>query len=99
MVRHIVVWHFADGFSFHQNQLNAVRVKNELEYLPNVINGIAAYEVIIDPLSTCDGDIILNSLFVDEAALKKYQAHHEHKKASEFVKKVTKDKICIDYIE
>lgn len=99
MIRHIVIWHFADGFTFHQNHFNAVKIKNDLEYLPNIIDGIISYEVIIDPLSSSDGNIILNSLFQDESALKNYQMHPEHKKVSEFVKKSTKNKVCVDYIE
>ncbi len=99
MIRHIVVWRFADGFSYHENHLNAVKIKNDLESLPKIIGGIINYEVIIDPLSTSNGDIVLNSLFSDESALKNYQAHPAHKKVSEFVRKTTKDKLCVDYIE
>lgn len=63
MVRHIIIWNFADGFTDQENKDNAKRVKEELENLINLIEGIVSIKVSTDPLPSSNGDMCLNSLF------------------------------------
>ncbi|MCL2382648.1 MAG: Dabb family protein [Oscillospiraceae bacterium] len=99
MVRHIVSWNYKQGFSDDENRENAIKVKNELESLKNLIEGIIEINVHINILSSSNRDIVLDSLFVDEEALQNYQVHPEHKRVGAFVGSVTQDRACIDYYE
>ena len=99
MVRHIVVWNYREGFSKEQNIENAREIKNDLENLINVIDGIVSIKVEIEPLPSSSADIILNSLFESAQALSNYQIHSAHKLIAEFVKTVTQNRMCIDYEE
>lgn len=99
LVRHIVIWRFKEGFSSGENRENAQRVKRELENLKSVIPGIVEIGVHIDPLSSSNMNIVLNSVFENEAALETYRTHPAHVEAGKFVRAVTQDRACIDYVE
>jgi hypothetical protein len=99
MVRHIVLWNYADGFTPEENTQNAQKMKSLLEELPGLIDGIVELKVQINPLPLSNRDIMLDSLFESEEALAAYIVHPEHKRVGEFVRSVTKDRACIDYKE
>jgi len=99
MVRHIVAWNFKDGLTETENKANAQEIKSEVEALTRLIPGIIALNVRIDILPSGNRDIVLNSLFENEAALIAYQSHPEHKKVAAFIGAVTQDRVCVDYEE
>ena len=99
MVRHIVAWEYKDGFSDAENQANAIKMKEELEALKDIIDGIVQIDVHINILSASTRDIVLDSIFVDEEALAAYQNHPEHKRVGEFVGSVVQNRECLDYHE
>lgn len=98
MVRHIVAWNFADGFTPEGNMKNAQAIKMELENLIHLIDGIVSINVYTDHLETSDADIILDSVFKDEEALEIYRTHPEHVRVGkEFVRPTVKNRKCIDF--
>ena len=98
MVRHIVAWKHKAELSDSQKQEHALKIKAELEALPQIIDGIIELNVYT-PLQSNDWDLLLNSLFESEEALAAYQIHPEHKKVSAFVRSVIQERACIDYNE
>jgi hypothetical protein len=99
MVRHIVAWNFADGFTKKENRNNAVVIKRELENLKNLIEGIQSINVLIEPLDSSDSDLMLDVIFENEEALKRYQVHPEHVRVgTNFVRPFTKNRKCIDFM-
>jgi hypothetical protein len=98
MVRHIVAWNYAESFTMEENRNNAKAMKKELENLKNLIEGIVSIEVSINPLDTSDSDLLLDSIFESEEALKTYTIHPEHVRVgTTFVKPVTRNRKCIDF--
>jgi len=97
MVRHIVLWNYADGFSPEENLQNAQKIKTLLEELPSMIDGIVELKVQINTMPSSNRDIMLDSTFESEEALAAYIIHPEHKRVGEFVRSVTKDRACVDY--
>lgn len=99
MVRHIVAWNYADGFSEEENHKNAEIIKRELENLKNLIEGIISIQVFIHPLTSSDSDLMLDSVFESEEALKAYVIHPEHiRVGTSFVKPSTKNRKCVDLL-
>jgi hypothetical protein len=97
MVRHIVAWNFADGFTADENRNNAEIMKKELENLKGMIEGLVSIEVFINQLESSDSDVLLDSLFESEAALNAYIVHPEHVRVgTNYVKPVVKNRKCID---
>ena len=98
MIRHIVAWNFAEGFSLEENRQNAEKIKYELESLKNLIDGIVSIEVLVNPLSSSDSDILLDVVFKDEEALKTYLTHPEHVRVgTTVVRPATSNRKCIDF--
>jgi hypothetical protein len=98
MVRHIVAWNYADGFTEEENQKNAQVIKRELENLKDLIEGIVSITVLTDSLASSDSDLVLDVELESEEALVKYQGHPEHVRVgTEFVRPLTKDRKCIDF--
>jgi hypothetical protein len=99
MVRHIVAWNYADGLTSEENKKNAADIKRELENLKNLIEGVVSIQVLTAPLVSSESDIMLDCVFEDEEALKKYQVHPEHVRVGiNFVKPFTKNRKCIDFM-
>lgn len=98
MVRHIVAWNFAEGLSAEEKCVKGAEIKKELENLKNLIEGIVSIEVLTEPLSSSDSEIMLDSVFRDEEALKVYQVHPEHVRVgTNFVRPATTNRKCIDF--
>lgn len=98
MVRHIVAWNYADNFTKNENEMNAIRIKEELESLKDLISGIVSIEVFLYPLNSSDSDILLDCVFESEEALKAYQVHPEHiRVGSTVVRPATCNRKCIDF--
>ncbi len=98
MVRHIVAWNYADGFTEEENRMHAEVMKKELENLKNLINGIISIQVLTNPIESSDSDLLLDSIFENEEALKAYIIHPEHVRVgTNYVKPVVKNRKCIDF--
>ncbi|QDQ02482.1 Dabb family protein [Lysinibacillus fusiformis] len=97
MIRHIVMWNHKEDFTDEEKAIHAQRIKNELESLTQIIDGILSLNVMINPLASSNREIILNSLFESEDHLQKYQIHPEHERVRQFVVSVVKDRVCIDF--
>ena len=78
-LRHIVMWTLkdeAEGQSRHDNMRKA---RDILLQFVNLVPGILVFEVGIKTEGQdCTSDLILNSVFKDEASLKAYQNHPDH---------------------
>jgi len=97
MVKHIIVWNFKEDMSVEEKQTAAAKIKAELEALQGVIEGLIEIKVEVEHLSSSSGELMLDSTFEDEAALKGYQVHPEHVKAAQFVRSVMGSRSCFDY--
>lgn len=100
MIRHIVFWEFADGFTLEENQEHAQKVKELLEELHSCVPGILRLKVITQPLEgTTRADVILDSAYVDKASLEAYQIHPSHVEAGKYIRTVLKNRCCLDFEE
>ena len=98
MVRHIVAWNYADGFTKEENKKHAEVMKKELENLKNLIGGVISIQVLANPVDTSDSDVLLDCVFESEEALKAYTIHPEHVRVgTNYVKPVMKNRKCIDF--
>ena len=97
MVKHIIIWSFREDLSQEERTEATKKIKTELEALQGLIEGLTEIKVNTVPLASSSGDLMLDSTFVDEAALKGYQVHPEHVKAAQFVRSVVGERKCFDY--
>lgn len=98
MVRHIILWNIREGVENPKAAKEAI--KRELEALKGKIDGLLEMEVVIEPLPSCNADLMLKSTFRDEKSLADYIVHPEHKRVGQtFVRPVVCNRMCIDYEE
>lgn len=95
MVKHIILWQMKDEYN-NENVKKAM--KTALEDLKGKIPGLNEIEVIIDRLPSSNADVMLYSVFEDEAALKNYAVHPLHVAAADSkVRPFVKSRVCMDY--
>lgn len=98
MVKHVIVWTLKDEYSASEKEDIKKGIKEGLEGLKGKVPGIVEIKVHINGLDSSNADLILDSTFENEDALKGYAVHPDHVKvATEKVRPYTKQRSCFDY--
>ncbi len=98
MVKHVILWTLKDEFSKDEKANIKAGIKEGLESLKGKIPGLVEIKVNINGLSSSNADLMLDSLFENEEALKGYAVHPEHVKVADGkVRPYTKLRSCLDY--
>lgn len=98
MVKHIIIWKLKDEYSVSEKSEIKKSIKAELEGLKGKIPGLTEIKVNIFGLESSNGDLMLDSSFENEKALKEYSVHPEHVAvANKYVRPFTADRSCFDF--
>ena len=98
MVKHIILWQLKDEFSAEEKETIKAGIKAGLEELQGKIPGLLDIHVQKDYLASSNADVMLDSTFENEEALKGYATHPEHVKVADGkVRPFTKARVCMDY--
>lgn len=99
MLKHIVIWNFADNAEGKTKAENLNFVKESLYALPAIIPQIKKMEIGLDVSGTeMSGDMVLITEFENKDDMKIYAEHPEHKKVSAYVSKVRTSRTVVDFI-
>ena len=95
MVKHIILWKLK---AEHNNTEVKKGIKQNLEGLLGKIPGLLEISVQTEGLASSNADVMLYSVFEDEASLKGYATHPEHVHvADNFVRPYTETRMCLDF--
>ena len=98
MVKHIILWQLKDELQGEEKEAVKAGIKEGLEGLAGQIPGLIDIKVQTKGLSSSNADVMLDSTFVDEAALKTYASHPAHVNvADNKVRPFTKTRACLDF--
>lgn len=97
MVKHIVMWKLDEKYSNAEKQKVAETFKSDLEALNDLMDGVIKINVIIQPLTSSNVDIMLESEFDNKYVLDAYQAHSKHMKVASYLKGKVVSRNCMDY--
>ena len=98
MVKHIIVWTLKEEYSADEKADIKRGIKEGLEGLKGKVPGIMEIKVYTEGLASSNADLILDSAFVDEAALKGYSVHPEHVAVADTkVRPFVKQRSCFDF--
>lgn len=98
MVKHIILWKLNEELQESQKEEVRIGIKKNLEQLCGKIPGLVSMKININLLSSSNVDVMMDSTFENEEALKVYQKHPEHVKVADtFVRPYTAARSCIDY--
>ncbi len=96
MVKHVILWKLRDGLE----DPAAVKadVKAGLEGLKGVVPGLIDIAVRTGGLASSNADLMLDSSFESEAALKGYAVHPAHVAvANGKIRPFIQTRLCLDY--
>lgn len=98
MIKHIVLWSFVQELNTVQKLEAAATMKSLLEPIKELVPGAVEIHVVSGGLETGNRDVALISTFESKEALAAYQNHPAHVEAGKYVRNVTCDRACMDYI-
>lgn len=98
MVKHVILWKLKDELDTEQKALVKAGIKEGLEGLKGKIPGLVDIRVYTDGLASSNVDVMLDSTFESEEALKGYAVHPEHVAVADGkVRPYTQTRSCMDY--
>lgn len=98
MVKHVILWQLKDEFSLEEKETIKAGIQAGLEGLQGVIPGLLEIKVRTEMLPSSNVDVMLDSTFENEEALKAYAVHPSHVEVADTkVRPYTKSRACMDY--
>jgi len=98
MFTHIVMWKLQESAAGRSRDENARLIKERLEEIANMLDGVRRFEVGINVIPGDDAaDVALYSEFETREAYEAYLEHPAHKAVAGFIKDVRQDRRVIDY--
>lgn len=98
MTKHIILWTLKDSLSAEEKAAVRAGIKAGLEGLAGQIPGLVDIHVQTDCLPSSTADLMLDSTFTDEAALKGYSTHPAHVAVADSkVRPYTQLRSCLDF--
>jgi len=98
MVKHIIIWTLKEEYSDEEKNKIKTGIKEGLEGLLGTIPGLVDIKVNIDGLASSNADLMLDSTFESEEALKGYSVHPAHVEvANGAVRPYTHIRSCFDF--
>ncbi len=98
MVKHIILWKLKEELSAEEKAKVKAEIKEGLEGLKGRIPGLLEIKVEAEGLASSNMDLMLDSSFTDEEALKGYAVHPEHVAVADGkVRPYTAIRSCLDF--
>ena len=99
MVKHMIIWTLKEELSAEEKAAVKAGIKEGLEGLAGKIPGLVDIKVQINGLESSNADVMLDSTFESEEALKTYATHPEHVAVADGkVRPYTQTRSCLDFI-
>ncbi len=96
MVKHMIIWKLKEEI-VDKNKV-ASDIKVALEGLEGKIDGLIKMSILTDKLDSSSGDVMMDSTFRDEKALKEYQSHPLHQEiANGLVRPNVQTRLSFDF--
>lgn len=98
MVKHVILWKLKDELTGQEKEQVKAGIKEGLEGLAGQIPGLVEIKVRTECLPSSNADVMLDSTFENETALKEYAVHPKHVAVADGkVRPYTTVRSCMDY--
>ena len=98
MIKHVILWQLKEEVQGEEKEAVMAGIKSGLEGLAGQIPGLLDIKVQTECLASSNADVMLDSTFVDETALKTYASHPAHVNVADTkVRPYTKTRVCMDF--
>lgn len=98
MVKHVILWKLKSEYDNEKKEEIKAGIKEGLEGFAGKIPGLLEIKVNTNGLPSSNADVMLDSSFESEEALKAYAVHPEHVAVADSkVRPFTAERTCLDY--
>lgn len=98
MVKHVILWKLKEEFSVEEKEQIKAGIKSGLEGLKGQVPGLLEITVHTKGLPSSNADLMLDSAFENEDALKGYAVHPAHVEVADTkVRPYTATRTCLDF--
>ncbi len=98
MVKHVILWTLKEEYSDAERKEIKAGIKEGLEALAGKIPGLIDIKVYTDGLASSNAEVMLDSSFESEEALKVYASHPDHVLVADTkVRPYTATRSCLDF--
>ena len=98
MVKHIILWKLKETLTEEEKVQAKKDIKENLEALEGQIDGLLKMIIRIEYLPSSSADIMMDSEFENEDALKAYQTHPKHQHvANTYVRPNVETRLSMDF--
>lgn len=100
MVKHVILWKLKEELQGEEKAKVVAGIKENLEALDGKIPGMISIHVqATELLASSNADVMLDSSFENEEALKGYAVHPAHVAVADtYVRPFTQTRLCLDYV-
>ena len=99
MVKHIILWNLKEEYSAQEKNEIKANIKEGIEGLLGKIDGLIEIKVHTEGLASSNADLMLDSTFENEIALKNYAVHPDHVEVADtLVRPFTAHRSCLDFV-
>jgi heme-degrading monooxygenase HmoA len=98
VVKHIVLWNFAPEVRAEDKVEVGERIRGLLEPIRELVPGAISIQVVYQRLDSGNRDVALISEFDSMEALQVYKEHPAHVEAGKYIRSVTCDRACMDFV-
>lgn len=100
MVKHVILWKLKEELQGEEKAKVVAGIKEHLEALDGKIPGMISIHVqATEFLASSNADVMLDSSFENEEALKGYAVHPAHVAVADtYVRPFTQTRLCLDYV-
>lgn len=99
MVKHVILWTLKEELTEEEKKQVKKNIKEGLEGLAGKIPGLLEVHVYTEGLPSSNVDLMLDTSFTTEEALKGYAVHPEHVAVADGkVRPYTAVRSCLDYV-
>ena len=96
MVKHMIIWKLKDDIEDKKQRAHEIKIA--LEGLVGKIDGLLEMKILTEKFDSSSGDIMMDSTFVDNEALKFYQKSPLHQDiANGLVRPSVQSRLSFDY--
>ncbi len=97
MITHIVAWNFSNELTDAQKKAYGLQLQKEFAELINTVPSLTSITFTCNLEASSTRQAMLFTTFDNIAGLDAYQAHPEHLKVAELVRKIMIERVCLDF--
>ncbi len=96
MIKHIILWRLRPDVDVETLAQKIAFCRDGFAALPRKIPGLISIKLYTSPLPSSTCDLMLDSVFEDEAALHLYKNHPEHLAVASVIRPLVSERVCMD---